>query len=109
VLRVTTPQRSFTLRGSVSVRSASSRLLARAFARRGALSGGRSILLVQVARQLRSSVGPGRVSFTLPLNAVGRRALRRNGRLSITLRLTVDPTSGTTYTAQRTVILRAPL
>jgi hypothetical protein len=84
-------------------------LLARAFARRGALSGGRSTLLVQVGRQLRSSVGPGRVSFAVPLNAAARRALRRNGRLAITFRLTVDPTTGATYTATRTVILRAPL
>jgi hypothetical protein len=106
-LRVTTPQRGFTLRGSVAVRSASSRLLARAFARRGALSGGRSTLLVQVGRQLRSSVGPGRVSFSVPLSATARRALRRNGRLAITLRLTVDPPTGATYTAQRAVILRA--
>ncbi len=108
LLRITTPQRSFTLRGSVDVTRSGSRLLARAFARRGALSGGRSTLLVQVGRQLRSSVGPGRVSFSLPLTAAGRRALRRNGRLAITLRLTVDPTTGTTYAAKRTVILRAP-
>jgi plastocyanin len=107
LLRVTNPQRGFTLRGSVSVRSARSRLLARAFARRGALSGGRSTLQVQVGRQLRASVGPGRVSFSLVLNAVARKALRRNGRLAIVLRLTVDPESGATYTAQRTVILRS--
>ena len=97
-----------TLRGSVNVSRAGSRLLARAFARRGALTGGRSTLLVQVGRQLRASVGPGRVSISLPLNAAARRALRRNGRLAITLRLTVDPPTGTTYTATRTVILRAP-
>ena len=59
LLRVTTPQRSFTLRGSVNVSRAGSRLLARAFARRGALSGGRSTLLVQVARLSRASIGPG--------------------------------------------------
>jgi plastocyanin len=104
-LRVTNPQRGFTLRGSVAVRSAGSRLLARAFARRGALSGGRSTVQVQVGRQLRSSVGPGRVSFSVPINAAARRALRRNSRLAITLRLTVDPATGTTYTAHRTIIL----
>jgi plastocyanin len=107
-LRVTTPQRSFTLRGSVMVRSAGSRLLARAFAKRRSLTGGRSNLLVQAGRQLRSSVGPGRTSFAVPLSAAARRALRRNGRLAITFRLTVTPPSGTAYTATRTVILRAP-
>ncbi len=108
LLRVTTPQRSFTLRGSVVVRSAGSRLLARAFARRGALSGGRSALQVQVGRQQRSSVGAARVTFAVPLSAAARRALRRNGRLAITLRLTVTPPSGRAYTAARLVILRAP-
>jgi plastocyanin len=107
-LRVTTPQSSFTLRGSVVVRSAGSRLLARAFAKRRAISGGSSALLMQVGRQQRSSVGPGRVSFSALLSATGRRALRRNGRLAITFRLTVTPPSGTAYTASRTVILRAP-
>lgn len=107
-LRVSTPQRGFTLRGSVVVRSAGSRLLARAFAKRRSLTGGRSNLQVQVGRQLRSSVGPGRVTFSVPLSAVARRALRRNGRLAISLRLTVDPPTGTTYTATRAVILRAP-
>jgi plastocyanin len=107
-LRVTTPQRSFTLRGSVQVRSAGSRLLARAFAKRRSLSGGRSNLLVQVGRQQRSSVGATRVSFGVPLSALARRALRRNGRLAITFRLTVTPPSGAAYTATRAVILRAP-
>jgi plastocyanin len=107
-LRITNPQRSFTLRGSVMVRSAGSRLLARAFAKRRSLTGGRSNLLVQVGRQLRSSAGPGRTSFAVPLSAAGRRALRRNRRLAITFRLTVTPPSGTAYTATRTVILRAP-
>src|SRR5436305_1519102 len=99
LLRVTNPQRSLTLRGSIVVRSAKSRLLARAFARRGALSGGRSTVQVAVGRQLRASVGPGRVSFSVALSTTARRALRRNGRLAITLRMTVDPISGATYTA----------
>ncbi len=108
LLRVSTPQRGFTVRGSVQVRSAGSRLLARAFARRGAVGGGRSTLLVQVGRQARASVGPGRVALAVSLSAAARRALRRSGRLAITFRLTVDPTSGSTTTARRLVILRAP-
>ncbi len=107
-MRVTTIQRSFTLRGSVQVRSAGSRLLARAFAKRRSLSGGRSNLLVQVGRLQRTSIGAVRVSFAVPLSAAARRGLRRNGRLAITFRLTVTPPSGTAYTATRAVILRAP-
>ena len=91
------------------MRSARSRLLARAFARRGALSGGSSSTQVRVGRQLRSSVGPGRVSFAVKLTASARRALRRNGRLAITFRLTVTPPSGTSYTAKRSVVMRPSL
>ena len=108
-LRVTSVQRSYNVRGSVRVRSAGSRLLARAFARRGALSGGTSRTQVAVGRQLRSSVPATRVSFSVPLSAAARRALRRSGRLAITLRLTVTPPAGTSYTAVRSVIVRPPL
>jgi plastocyanin len=106
-LKLTKTQRGVKVRGSVNVARAGSRLLARAFARRGALSGGRSAVQVQVGRQLRSSVGPGRVSFSVALTATARRALRRNGRLSIALRLTVTPAAGgKSYTAKRLVTLR---
>jgi hypothetical protein len=90
----------------VQVARGGSRLLARAFARRGALSGGRSALQVQIGRQLRSSVGATRVTFATALSATARRALRRNGRLAISLRLTVTPAHGAAYTATRTVVLR---
>jgi len=73
----------------------------------GTLYGGRSPLQVQVGRRLRSGVGDGRVTFAAALNPVARRALRRNGRLSISLRLTVTPPEGKAYTATRTVVLRA--
>jgi hypothetical protein len=106
-VRVAARQRGFRVRGSVAVDRAGSRLLARAYARRKALfAGSRSLLDVQVGRQVRSSVGGSRVSFTVPVNAAARRTLRRNGRLLITLRLTVTPPDGKAYTARRTVILR---
>jgi hypothetical protein len=96
------------VKGSVLVKRSGSRLLARTFARRKALSGGRSTKLIQVGRKLRTRVGPGRVTFSVALNATARRALRRSGRLSIVLRLTVTPPSGKAFTASRTVILRPP-
>ena len=105
-LRVSLRQRGTVVRGSVNVRRSGSRLLARAFARRGALSGGSSRTEVRVARRSRASVGPGRVSFSLTLNAAARRSLRRTGRLAITLRLTVTPPAGSSYTAKRTVVVR---
>lgn len=106
-LKVAARQRGFRVRGSVLVDRPGSRLLARAFARRKALfAGTRSLLDVQVGRQTRSSIGGTRVAFTVPVNAAARSALRRNGRLLITLRLTVTPPDGSAYTARRTVILR---
>ncbi len=106
-LKVATQQRGTSVRGSVLVARSGSRLLARAFARRRSLfAGSRSSLAVQAGRQLRPSVGEGRVTFAAPLTAAARAALRRNGRLLITLRLTVSPIQGKVYTATRTVILR---
>ena len=81
----------------MKVTRAGSRLLARAFARRRALSGGRSNRQVQVGRQSRSGVGGARVAFAVRLNSAARRALRRNGRLAISLRLTVTPPLGNAY------------
>jgi plastocyanin len=108
-LKVALQQRGLSVGGSVLVTRGGSRVLARAFARRRALSPrSASKLVVQVGRRLRSSVGAGRVAFSAPLNAAARAALRRNGRLLITLRLTVTPAEGTPYVAARTVILRPP-
>jgi hypothetical protein len=77
-LKIAQIQRGVSVRGSVRVQRAGSRLRA------------------------------GRASFTAQLNVAGRSALRRNGRLAITLRLTVAPAEGRSYTATRTVILRPP-
>ncbi len=107
-LKLADPQRRFGVTGSVLVTRSGSRLLARAFARRSALSGGRGRRLVLVGRRLRSPVGAGRVGFSVALNHAARRALRRHGRLTISLRLTVTPPDGKPFTASRGVVLRRP-
>jgi len=89
----------------VKVHSASSRLLARALATRKALSDATSSVEVEVGRVSRTSVGPGSVAFKVALGSAGRRALHRNGRLLIRLRMTIDPPTGTTYTASRLLVL----
>jgi plastocyanin len=106
-VKVALHQRGLTVRGSVLITRGGSRVLARAFARRRAVfPRSSSRLVVQVGRRVRSSVDDGRVAFYAPLNATARAALRRNGRLLVTLRLTVTPAEGTPYNAARTVILR---
>lgn len=107
-LRIATQQRGTRVRGSVRVARSGSRLLARAFVARNVLYGGRSRRQVQVGRQLRTKAGAKRVTFSTALSPVARRALRRRGKLLISLRLTVTPTRGKSYTARRTVILRPP-
>ena len=108
-LQVARRQRGYGVRGSVLVARGSARLVAQAFALRRALyPGSRSTLKVRVGRQLIPSVGGTRATFTAPLNRPARRALRRNGRLLITLRLTITPAEGTPYAVRRTVVLRSP-
>jgi plastocyanin len=106
-LTVALRQRGTAVRGTVNVRSAGSSLLARALATRKALSGGASTAEVEVGRVSRASTGPGGVAFKVALGASGQRALRRNGRLLIRVRMTIDPPAGSTYKASRLVILRA--
>ena len=106
-LRLKSSQRGTVVRGSLVVARKGSKLVVRALARRNALSrSSRSSLRVQVGRQQRSPV-QGRTSFGVALNATARRALRRDGRLAIGLRITVTPPAeGRSYKATRTVTLR---
>lgn len=107
-LRIARQQRGTRVRGSVRVARSGSRVLFRVFVRRNVLYGGRSRRQVQVGRQLRSSVGAKRVTFATALSPAARRALKRRGKLALSLRLTVTPAHGTSYTATRTVIVRPP-
>lgn len=106
-LTVALRQRGVLVRGTVRVRNAGSRLLARALASRGKLVGGASTAEAEIGRLTRASVGPGTVRFSVRLGARGRQALRRRGRLLIRLRMTIDPPAGATYKASRLVILLA--
>ena len=72
----------------------------------GRCRGGSSTTEVRVARQSRVVGRPRPRLVRLTLNASARRALRRNGRLAITLRLTVTPPTGASYTAKRSVVMR---
>ena len=47
-----------------------------------------------VGRLRRSHLSPGRLSFTVPLNSRARGALRRHGRMAITVRIVVTPRAG---------------
>jgi hypothetical protein len=62
---------------------------------------------VRVGRLVRSSLYAGTTSFTVPLNAKGKAALRRHRRLALTVKITVTPLHGAAVTATRVVAMHA--
>ena len=105
-LKVAATQTGTVVRGSLLIARPGSRLDVRLSARRKALSATRQSGSVSVGRLSRTSVGGRRVEFAVKLSSAAKRALRRDGRLAITLRLTVTPASGDAYVATRKVGMR---
>jgi plastocyanin len=54
----------------------------------------------------RTSLKPGEVSFAVALSRTGRAALRRRGRLALTVKITLAPVRGGTVHLRRTVLVR---
>jgi hypothetical protein len=99
-------QHGATVRGSLPVARAHSRLEVELVAAKAAL-GRRGKGHVTVGRLVKRSVGGKRVEFAVALDAAAKRALRKRGRLAVTVRITVTPASGRRYTATRRVTLHA--
>ncbi len=59
---------------------------------------------VTVGRLVRESVSAGRLAFAVKLNAKGRKALARHGRLALSVRITLTPAYGEPLTVTRTVV-----
>jgi plastocyanin len=62
---------------------------------------------VRVGRLVHPSLRAGSVPFTVALDTTGKRALRRRGHLSLTVRIVLTPAHGSAVTITRTVLLRA--
>ncbi len=60
-----------------------------------------------VGRFVSASISAGQRSFSVKLNAKARRALKRNHRLALKVRIMLTPTGGETLTITRSVILHA--
>ena len=60
---------------------------------------------MRVGRLLRSSLKAGGVSFSVPLSAKGKAALRRHRRLTLTVKITLTPQHGAAVTLTRTVVV----
>jgi hypothetical protein len=51
-------------------------------------------------------VGAGRATFAVRLTAAAKQALRRRHKLPVTVKVTVKPPTGSTFTASRSVTLK---
>jgi plastocyanin len=62
---------------------------------------------VRVGRLSRTPLSAGKLSFSVALNAAAKRALKRNHRLSITVKITLTPAKGSSVIVTHRVTLRA--
>jgi plastocyanin len=97
-LKLSTSQRGTRVRGQVDVAQAASRLEVTLTARLATKR-------VRVGRTVKSAVA-GAVAFSVKLDAKARRALRRRGRLEVTVAVTLTPPGGTKLVRSKRVRLR---
>jgi hypothetical protein len=62
---------------------------------------------VLLGRLVRTSLYAGTTSFTVPLSAKGKVALRRHRRLTLTVKITLTPVHGAAVTVTRIVVVHA--
>lgn len=63
---------------------------------------------VVLARLVRGNVALGWLKLTVPLNAKGKQALKRHKHLTLTVKITVTPTAGSSQTTTHMVMLEKP-
>ena len=96
-------QKGARVRGSVDVKVAGSRLQVSVSAR---LNGGRRAKPVRIGQLTRTSTPAGKVSFAVGVAAKARKALRRLGRLPVTVDIALTPPGGRKLTRSATSTLR---
>jgi plastocyanin len=108
-LKVARSQRGSTVHGSIKVSQAGSggRLEIGLFAAGASLAKAGRPGPVRVGRLVRSSLQAGSVSFSVPLSAKGKTALRRHRRLALTVKITLTPLHDAAVTVTRVVIARS--
>jgi uncharacterized protein len=97
-------QRGTVVHGSVRLARARSRAEVDVMATRHAL-GERGKGDVRVGRIVHSVASAKTLSFAIHVNAAAKRALRKHGKLTLSVKLTVKPEAGETYAVTRTVTL----
>jgi hypothetical protein len=108
VLELAGSQRGTRVRGSINVSQAYSggRLEVGLFAAHASLAKAGHPTQVRIGRLVRSSLKPGNLSFSVPLTAKGKVALRRHHRLTVTVKITLTPRHGAAMTITRLVVVR---
>ncbi|HEY5195281.1 MAG TPA: hypothetical protein VIJ39_15610 [Solirubrobacteraceae bacterium] len=108
-LKLAGSQRGSTVHGSIKVSQAGSggRLEVGLFAAGASLAKAGHPVPVRVGRLVRSSLSAGSVSFSVPLDAKGRQALRRHRRLALSVKITLTPVHGAAVTISRVVIVHS--
>jgi plastocyanin len=97
-------QRGSAVRGTIAITRSGSRLQVDLLVKRSALGTGRSGQ-VRVGRSSKTAHA-GKASFTVALNAAAKKALRKKGRLKLSVKVTVTPKSGAIYRVTRSVTVK---
>jgi plastocyanin len=108
-LKLAGSQRGSTVHGSIKVSQAGSggRLEVGLFATGASLAKAGHPAQVRVGRLVRSSLKAGSVSFSVPLNAKGKSALRGHRDLALTAKITLTPLHGAAVKATRRIFVHA--
>ncbi len=106
-LKLAGSQHGSTVHGSIKVSQAGAggRLEIALFAAGASLAKAGHLAQVRIGRLLHSSLKAGSVSFSVPLTAKGKAALRRHRRLALTVKITLTPLHGAAVTIARSVVV----
>jgi plastocyanin len=101
-------QRGTAVRGSVRISPAGAggRLEIDLLAKRASLASASGPFRFGVGKLVRRALAAGKVSFSVPLNANGRRALRRHGHIALKAVVAVSSPAAATFRTSRSVLLR---
>jgi plastocyanin len=107
-VRLSAKQHGKSVRGSVAISPAGvgARLEVDLLAKSASLAAAGHAARVRVGRVLRASLPAGKVSFSVPLSARARRAVRRHHRLALSVTLTINAPGGASVTLTRAVVVR---
>ena len=108
-LQLAGSQHGSTVHGSIKLSQADSggQLEVGLFAMGASLSRTGHSKQVRVGRLVRSSLKAGNVSFSVPLSAKGKAALRRHRHLGLTVKITLMPQHGAAVRVTRVVVVHA--